>query len=114
MLDHGKAAEMLRFLPDTKISVIECCSGHGGSWAVLKDNFDTAIKVGKPVVRQALKNATPFVSSECPLAALHIAQGMAIEAGGETLPYPPMHPIELFARAYGIASAWSEENTRRG
>lgn len=109
-----KATEMLRLVPDTKVSVIERCSGHGGAWGVLKENFDTAIKIGKPAARQALKSAAPFVSSECPLAALHIAQGMAIEAGGETLPYPPMHPIELFARAYGIAGAWSEENTRRG
>lgn len=108
-----KAVEMLRLLPDTKISVVERCSGHGGSWGVLKKNFDTAIKVGKPVARQALKNATPFVSSECPLAAMHIAQGMEIEAGGETLPYPPMHPIELFARAYGIAGAWSDKTERK-
>jgi glycerol-3-phosphate dehydrogenase subunit C len=83
-----KAAEMLRLLPDTKISVIERCSGHGGSWGVLKENFDTALKVGKPVARQALRNATPFLSSECPLAAMHIAQGMEIEAGGETCRIP--------------------------
>jgi glycerol-3-phosphate dehydrogenase subunit C len=107
-----KAAEMLRLLPDTKVSVIERCSGHGGSWGVMTENFDTAIKVGRPVVRQALKNATPFVSSECPLAATHIAQGMEIEAGGQTLPYPAMHPIELFARAYGIPGAWADENPR--
>jgi glycerol-3-phosphate dehydrogenase subunit C len=103
---------MLRLLPDTKVSVIERCSGHGGSWGVLKENFDTAVKVGRPVVRQALKNATPFVSSECPLAAMHIAQGMEIETGGETLPYPAMHPIELFARAYGIPGACAEDNSR--
>ena len=54
------------------------------------------------------------MSSECPLAAMHIAQGMEIEAGGETSPYSPTHPIELFARAYGIAGAWSDEKTRRG
>jgi glycerol-3-phosphate dehydrogenase subunit C len=107
-----KAVEMLRLVPNTKISVIERCSGHGGSWGVRKENFDTAVKTGKPVARQALKNATPFVSSECPLAAMHIAQGMEIEAGGETLPYPPMHPIELFARAYGIVGLWSDEKRR--
>jgi glycerol-3-phosphate dehydrogenase subunit C len=107
-----KAVEMLRLLPETKVLVIERCSGHGGSWSVLKENFDTAIKVGRPVVRQALKNASPFVSSECPLAAMHIAQGMEIEAGGETLPYPAMHPIELFARAYGIPGAWADDQLR--
>ncbi len=108
-----KAAEMLRLLPDTNVAVIERCSGHGGSWGVLEENFETALKVGKPVARQALKNATRFVSSECPLAGMHIAQGMEIEAGAETPPQCQLHPIELVARAYGIPGDWADENARR-
>jgi glycerol-3-phosphate dehydrogenase subunit C len=107
-----KAAEMLRLLPDTKVSVIERCSGHGGSWGVLNENFETAVKSGKPVVRQALKNATRFVSSECPLAGMHIAQEMEIEAGTEVLPQRQLHPIELVARAYGIPGGWLGEEAR--
>lgn len=103
---------MLRLLPDTKVSVIERCSGHGGSWGVLKENFDTAIKVGKPVARQALKNAARFVSSECPLAGMHIVQGMEIEAGTEALAQRQLHPIELVARAYGIPGDWLDEEAR--
>jgi glycerol-3-phosphate dehydrogenase subunit C len=107
-----KAAEMLRLLPDADIAVIERCSGHGGSWGVLEGNFETAIKVGKPVARQALKNAKPFISSECPLAGMHIVQGMEMLASGEPSPRPPMHPIELFARAYGIPGVWSSPEAR--
>ena len=81
---------------------------------MLKENFDTALKVGRPVARQAVKNPTPFLTSECPLAAMHIVQGIEIETGGATLPYPAMHPIELLARAYGIAGAWSDEKGSRG
>ena len=44
-----KATELLRMIPNIKLDVIERCSGHGGSWGVKKDNFDMAIKVGKPV-----------------------------------------------------------------
>jgi glycerol-3-phosphate dehydrogenase subunit C len=95
-----KAAEMLRLLPQPDLAVIERCSGHGGSWGVMKENFATAIKVGKPVARQATKNAKAFLASECPLAATHIAQGMEIE-GGKPQP-DPYHPIELFALAYGL------------
>ena len=87
-----KAAEMLRLLPETKVTVIERCSGHGGSWGVLKENFETAVKVGKPVARQALKTATRFVSSECPLAGMHIVQGMEIETGTETAAAAPASP----------------------
>jgi glycerol-3-phosphate dehydrogenase subunit C len=98
-----KAAEMLRLLPDTPIKVIERCSGHGGSWGVMKGNFETAIKVGRPVARQALNEKQPFVASECPLAGMHIVQGMELMAKGEQVPGRAVHPIELFARAYGIA-----------
>ncbi len=41
-----KGAEMLREIPDAKVAVIERCSGHGGSWGVMKGNFETALKVG--------------------------------------------------------------------
>jgi hypothetical protein len=34
---------------------------------------------------------------------MHILQGMELLAKGEGLPQRSMHPIELVARAYGIA-----------
>jgi len=107
-----KAADMLRLLPEADVAVIERCSGHGGSWGVLKGNFETAIKVGRPIGRQALKNAKPFVSSECPLAAMHIVQEMEILAGDQSAPARSLHPIELVARAYGIPGAWSDAHVR--
>ncbi len=97
-----KAAEMLRLLPEPDVAVIERCSGHGGSWGVLKENFDVAIKVGKPAARQALKNEKAFVASECPLAATHLLQGMELLDSETTPPAEAFHPVELFARAYGL------------
>ena len=102
-----KAAEMLRLVPDTQVSVIERCSGHGGSWGIMKENFETALKVGTPVARQALRDSKPFVASECPLAGMHILQGMERLATDERLPERSLHPIELVARAYGIATSLS-------
>jgi glycerol-3-phosphate dehydrogenase subunit C len=101
-----KAAEMLRLLPSPDVQVIERCSGHGGSWGVFEENFDVALKVGKPVARQAVKNARPFVASECPLAGMHIIQGMERVAGesGAAVPDYAYHPIELMAQAYGLAA----------
>jgi glycerol-3-phosphate dehydrogenase subunit C len=95
-----KAAEMLRLIPEGDVAVIERCSGHGGSWGVMKGNFEVALKVGKPVARQAAQSGKAHVASECPLAAEHILQG--IEAMGEQPPAKADHPIELFARAYGF------------
>ena len=100
-----KATEMLRLIPETQVSVIERCSGHGGSWGVMKGNFETALKVGRPVFRQALRDPKPHLASECPLAAMHILQGMQMQAGDEPLPAQPEHPIELLARAYRIATS---------
>ena len=100
-----KGADMLRLLPDTDIAVIERCSGHGGSWGMMKDNFETALKIGKPVARQAAEAGKGMLVSECPLAALHILQGMdrlAAEKGEGTVPDTAPHPIEILARAYGL------------
>jgi glycerol-3-phosphate dehydrogenase subunit C len=97
-----KAAEMLRLIPDSDVAVIERCSGHGGSWGVMKANFQTALKVGKPVARQAAQAGKAYVASECPLAAEHILQGMERLDDGATVDHAH-HPIELFAKAYGLA-----------
>jgi glycerol-3-phosphate dehydrogenase subunit C len=98
-----KAAEMLRLIPDSEIGVVERCSGHGGSWGVMKENFEVALKVGRPVARTALEQSRAHVASECPLAGMHIVQGMQ-KLEGETGPRRAApHPIELFAEAYGLA-----------
>ena len=97
-----KAAEMLRLIPDTEITVIERCSGHGGSWGIKKGNFETAIKVGRPVARQAMKTNAPHVVSECPLARDHILQGIERLKGDTDTVKSAIHPIELLARAYGL------------
>lgn len=98
-----KAAEMMRLIPEPDLTVIERCSGHGGSWGIMKGNFDIALKVGKPVARQANAAAKAFIASECPLAGDHIVQGME-RLNGPDAPKPPeaLHPIQLFAKAYGL------------
>jgi glycerol-3-phosphate dehydrogenase subunit C len=98
-----KATELMRLIPKIDLKVIERCSGHGGSWGVMKENFDTALKVGRPVARQAAEARKAFVASECPLAGMHVLQGMErIEAEGKLVPERAPHPIELFAQAYGL------------
>ena len=100
-----KVAEMLRLLPDTDVRVVERCSGHGGSWGFKTANFETAIKVGRPVARQMREAGKAFVTSECPLAGVHIMQGidrLAADKPDEAKPTLVRHPIQLVARAYGI------------
>ena len=96
-----KGAQMLELIPSANVTVIERCSGHGGKWGMMKENFDTAIKIGKPAARQAIAAEVKFVASECPLAADHLAQGME-KISEEDAPARTYHPIELFAMAYGL------------
>ena len=107
----AKAAEMLKLLPEANdITIIERCSGHGGSWGIKKDNFDVALKVGKPVARKAAevmaqgvaKQKTAFIASECPLAAAHIVQGVERLGGDAKAPARAYNPIEIFAMSYGL------------
>ncbi len=109
----AKAAAMLRLIPaatngeTAPITVIERCSGHGGSWGIMKDNFEVALKVGKPVARKAAKAAAKHVVSECPLAREHILQGMEELDGGKSgketaAASSYQHPVQLLAKAYGF------------
>ena len=97
-----KAAELLRLIPGADVAVIERCSGHGGSWGIMTENFEVALKIGKPVARAAAQSAKMFVASECPLAGEHIVQGMHKLDGTTVTVEDSVHPIELFAQAYGL------------
>ena len=97
-----KAAEMLRLIPNADVAVVERCSGHGGSWGVMKANFETAIKVGKPVARSVAKGGKRYLASECPLAGEHIVQGLQRLDDDKPDVKHSRHPIEIFAQAYGL------------
>jgi len=97
-----KAAEMLNLIPGADVHAFERCSGHGGSWGVMKENFEVALKVGRPVARAALNEKKRYVASECPLAAEHIRQVME-KLDASAAPARTYHPIELVARSYGLA-----------
>jgi glycerol-3-phosphate dehydrogenase subunit C len=91
-----KAAEMLRMIPGTPVDVIERCSGHGGTFGVVKPTHDIAVKVGRPVFRAANTQKRGHIVSDCPLAAQHIVSHT------DTPAREPEHPIQIMARAYGL------------
>ncbi|MDG2003351.1 MAG: heterodisulfide reductase-related iron-sulfur binding cluster [Novosphingobium sp.] len=96
----AKALEMLKLIPEAKPQLAERCSGHGGKWGIFKQNFDRALKVGKPVGRTLTKNAPDMMVSECPLAGPHLRQ--VIANNDEEPPARIGHPIEVVAQAYGL------------
>ena len=70
----------------------------------MKDNFETALKIGQPAARRASENGHRIVVSECPLARDHIVQGMEklAEFGPEHHVSEVHHPIQVLAKAYGL------------
>ena len=104
-----KTREALEMVPGTEVNVVERCSGHDGTWGVKAEYFDNSMKIGRPVFRQMAQGgsdgASYYVSSDCPIAARHIMQGIDEEAkkqgeeGGKAV---KAHPLTLFRKAYGL------------
>jgi glycerol-3-phosphate dehydrogenase subunit C len=93
-----KTREMLESIPGTEVTTVERCAGHDGTWGVKTEYFDNSMKIGRPVFRQMAEAQPSFVSSDCPIAARHILQGMG-EAAGKAV---KAHPLTLLRTAYGI------------
>jgi len=93
-----KTREMLEMIPGTEVTTVERCSGHDGTWGVKREYYDNSMKIGRPVFRQMAAAQPDVVSSDCPIAARHIRQGM--RADGKDA--PAAHPLTLLRRAYGL------------
>ena len=90
-----KTKELLSLIPGTQIEYIERCSGHNGTYGVRQETYELSMKILKPVASRAEKFEPDFVTSDCPMAAEHIAHGMGDKKEA-------LHPISLVRRAYGI------------
>jgi glycerol-3-phosphate dehydrogenase subunit C len=88
-------------IPDTKVELVERCSGHGGTFGVMKDTAPLARKVGKAAARAVAQKANGTLCSDCPLACKHLGQLLVAETGPGPQPVQA-HPIELIARAYDL------------
>jgi anaerobic glycerol-3-phosphate dehydrogenase C subunit len=96
-----KAQQLMQLIPGAEVSRMQCCSGHDGSWSVKKENFETSMKVGKPLFK-FLKTGGACTVTDCPLSAIQVQQ-----ATGEK----PVHPIIVMARAYGLATTSASRTT---
>jgi glycerol-3-phosphate dehydrogenase subunit C len=93
-----KTREMLEAIPGSRVTTVERCSGHDGTWGVKTEYFDNSMKIGRAVFRQMAEPGPDYVSSDCPIAARHIVQGMA-ETGASA---EKAHPLTLLRKAYGL------------
>jgi glycerol-3-phosphate dehydrogenase subunit C len=94
-----KARDMLKLIPNIKIDVVERCAGHGGTFGVMKETHNLALKIGRPTVRQIKNKNNKYMASDCPLAAKHLKQ---LEVDTNIKNDEALHPIELLAKAYRL------------
>ena len=97
-----KTEEMLKLVGQTvevKLTTVERCSGHAGTYGVKTATHPVALKIGKPVFKTMAQAEPDVIASDCALAGHHIAQGMDL-AG--TPAKALQHPLSLLRRAYGL------------
>ena len=86
-----KTRDVLSLLPDTNVNVVEECSGHDGTWAMKKENFEQSMKWGGRAFRAMAEGEPKATCSDCPLAAIQIEQG-----NGKR----PTNPMQILAKSY--------------
>ncbi|MDR7491971.1 MAG: heterodisulfide reductase-related iron-sulfur binding cluster [Armatimonadota bacterium] len=88
----ARTADVLR-LTGAEVRVIERCAAVDGTWGLKREYHALSLRLAGPLFR-ALEEAAPeVVVTDCPLAALQIAQGTGRR---------PRHPVEVLAEAYGL------------
>ncbi len=92
----AKTRQTLALIPGTEITTVERCSGHDGTYAVKKEYFNVSKKIVRPIVNQVNKVQPDHITSDCVLAAAHIAHN-AQESSAQS-----EHPLSLIRTAYGI------------
>ena len=90
-----KTKDLLQLVPDTKITAIERCAGHDGTYGVKLETHEIAMKIGKPVCNRVEKADANYYASDCPIAGHHIANGLKNGSASK-------HPLALLRLAYGI------------
>jgi len=91
----AKTRDVLGLVPDTRVSVIERCSGHDGTYAVKRESYAHSMKIVRPVVRRVRDEEPDHFGSDCPMAGNHIAHGLGDGRSAD-------HPLTLLRKAYGI------------
>ena len=88
-----RSADLLRLIPGAQVEVIERCSGVDGTWGLKREYYQLSLKVAEPLFKGIEAARPDRTATDCPLAALQIAQGTG---------KAPAHPIQLLADAYGL------------
>ncbi|MBI4608546.1 MAG: anaerobic glycerol-3-phosphate dehydrogenase subunit C [Candidatus Rokubacteria bacterium] len=88
-----KSADLLRLIPGARVEVIERCAGVDGTWGLKRQYYELSLAVARPLFKEIEAARPDRIATDCPLAALQIAQGTGTA---------PQHPVQILAEAYGF------------
>lgn len=91
----NKTRDLLSLIQDTKVTAIERCSGHDGTYAVKQESHAASVKIARPVVNQIKRQEADHYGSDCPVAGRHLENVLDDGSVAE-------HPVSLLRKAYGI------------
>ena len=86
-----RGRDLMRRIPGVKVRLVSECSGHDGTWAMKRENFDASMRIGKKAFDGMSETKVETWASDCPLASIQIGQATGTR---------PLHPVQVLARAY--------------
>jgi len=92
-----KGRDVLRLVPETKVNLINCCSGMDGGWGMKTEFFEESMKLAKRCVNDLQQKEADKVCSDCTLAIHQLKQA----SEGELV---LSHPILELHKAYGFSN----------
>lgn len=91
-----KTREMLELVPETKVELLERCSGHDGTYAVKAEFHEISMKICRPILNKVKQSKPDYYGSDCPMAGEQIENGLDEGAAAST------HPLTMLRIAYGL------------
>jgi glycerol-3-phosphate dehydrogenase subunit C len=87
-----KSRDLIK-LTGSKVKLVQQCSGIDGMWGLRAENAELSLPIAKKLGDEITKAGGDAVMGDC-----HLANTAIVEQTGTM----PLHPLQLFARAYGI------------
>ncbi|MEI2705789.1 MAG: heterodisulfide reductase-related iron-sulfur binding cluster [Ilumatobacteraceae bacterium] len=90
----GLKSRDLMKLTGATIKVVQQCSGIDGMWGLRAENAEISVPIAKKLAAEIAKTGCATIAGDC-----HLANNAITEQTGAE----PLHPLQVVARAYGIA-----------
>ncbi len=89
-----RGPELLALIPELRVETIDVsCSGMAGVYGLTRQNYETSLLAGKPMLDELARPKHLYGSSECSSCRMQMQEGTGKRA---------LHPVQYLALAYGL------------